>query len=247
MKKYFLTLFLALALTSCTGQTTKEKYGSPIIALIETDPWLMVIGSEVPTFALYENGQIIYKKIFDKKAKYFEVINDKETTQKIIKSLGITDNLMKQEDYIEASTATDQPTNVLLLNFDHVRQLSVYGQLRDLKNKARQKTPKDFIDVYDKIIKFEDNKAIEWLPETFEVMATKYSYAPEKSLKWNSEWNDIKSETTVKRNEDLYSIYLDKKYYEEFIKLLKNTKEKQAVEINGEKYSLTYRLPFPNL
>ena len=247
MKRYFLALFFALVLTSCFGQTNKEKYGRPIIALIETDPWLMVIGSDVPTFALYENGQIIYKKIVDKQTKYFEVTNDKETTQKIIKSFGITDNLMKQEDYIEASTATDQPTNVLLLNFDPVRQLSVYGQLRDLKNKARQKTPTDFIDVYDKIIKFKDNKAIEWLPDTFEVMATKYSYAPEKSLKWNSEWNDIKSETTVKRNEDLYSIYLDKKYYKEFIELLKNTKEKQAVEINGEKYSLTYRLPFPNL
>ena len=247
MKRYFLTLFFALLLASCSGQTNKEKYGRPIIALIETDPWLMVIGSDVPTFALYENGQIIYKKIVDKQIKYFEVTNDKETTQKIIKSFGITDNLMKQEDYIVASTATDQPTNVLLLNFDLVRQLSVYGQLRDLKNKARQKTPIDFIDVYDKIIKFEDNKAIEWLPDTFEVMATKYSYAPEKSLKWNSEWNDIKSETTVKRNEDLYSIYLEKKYYKEFIELLKNTKEKQSVEINGEKYSLTFRLPFPNL
>lgn len=247
MKRYFLTLFFALTLTSCYGQTNKEKYGRPIIALIETDPWLMVIGSDVPTFALYENGQIIYKKIVDKQTKYFEVTNDKETTQKIIKSFGITDNLMKQEDYIEASTASDQPTNILLLNFDPVRQLSVYGQLSDLKNKARQKTPTDFIDVYDKVIKFEDNKAIEWLPDTFEVMATKYSYAPEKSLKWNSEWNNIKSETTVKRNEDLYSIYLDKKYYKEFIELLKNTKEKQAVEINGEKYSLTYRLPFPNL
>jgi len=66
-------------------------------------------------------------------------------------------------------------------------------------------------------------------------------------LKWNIKWNDIKSESTVKRNEDLYSIYLDKKYYKEFIELLKNMKEKQAVEINGEKYSLTYRLPFPNL
>lgn len=248
MKSYFLTfLSFALVLISCSGQTDKEKYGRPIIALIESDPWLMVIGSDVPTFALYENGQIIYKKIVDKETKYFEVTNNKETTQKLIKSFGITDNLMKQEDFIEASTATDQPTNILLLNFDPVRQLSVYGQLRNLKNQARKETPKDFLDIYDKIIKFEDNKAIEWLPNTFEVMATKYSYAPEKSLKWNSKWNDIKSESTVKRNEDLYSIYLDKKYYKEFIELLKNMKEKQAVEINGEKYSLTYRLPFPNL
>lgn len=247
MKRYFLTLFLALAFTSSFAQATNEKYGRPIIALIETDPWLMVIGSDVPTFVLYENGQIIYKKIFNKKTKYFEITNDKETTQKIIKSFGITDSLMKQQDYIEASTSTDQPNNILLLNFSPVRQLTVYGQLRNLKNEARLKTPKDFLKVYDNIIKFEDNEAKEWMPNTFEVLATRYSYAPEKSLNWNSEWNDIKSETTVKRNEDLYSIYLDKKYYKEFVNLLKSIKEKQAVEINGEKYSLTYRLPFPNL
>lgn len=247
MTKYFLTLFLIFSLATSFGQTFNEKYGQPIVTLIETDPWLMVIGSDVPTFALYENGQIIYKKIVDKRWKYFEVINDRETTQKIIKSFGITDSLMKQRDYIEASSWTDQPTNIMILNFDTVRQISVYGRLRDEKNEARQKTPKDFLTVYDNIIKFDTDSAKEWLPDTFEVMATRYSYSPEKPLKWNSEWNDTKSPTTVKRGDDLYSIYLDKKYFGEFIKLLKSMKEKQAVEINGEKYSLTYRLPFPNL
>ena len=123
----------------------------------------------------------------------------------------------------------------------------MYGNLQTSKSEARSKTPKDFLKVYDNILRFEDNSATEWLPDTIEVMATKYSYSPEKPLKWNSEWGDIKSQTTVKRNDDLYSIYLDRKYFEEFTKLLKSLKEKQAVEINGEKYSLTYRLPFPNL
>lgn len=247
MTKYFLTLLLTLAATVSFGQTFNEKYGQPIVVLIETDPWLMVIGSDVPTFALYENGQIIYKKVVHKQWKYFEVRNDRETTQKIIKSLGITDSLMKQQDYIEASSWTDQPTNIMILNFDTVRQITVYGQLRDSKNEARQKTPKDFVTVYDNIIKFEVDSAKEWLPDTFEVMATKYSYSPEKPLPWNKEWSDINSSSTVKRGDDLYSIYLDKKYFDDFIKLLRRMKEKQAVEINGEKYSLSYRLPFPNL
>ena len=247
MTKYIATILLTFSLTFSFGQTFNEKYGQPIVVLIETDPWLMVIGSDVPTFALYENGQIIYKKVIDKKWKYFEVKNDRETTQKIIKTLGITDSLMKQQEYIEASTWTDQPTNIMLLNFDTVKQISVYGRLRDFKNEARQKTPNDFLTVYDNIVKFESNTAKEWLPDTLEVMATKYSYSPEKPLQWGKDWNDINSKTTVKRSEDLYSIYLDKKYFEDFIKLLKSLKEKQAVEINGEKYSLTYRLPFPNL
>lgn len=247
MIRFISTLLFTLSLTVSFGQTFNEKYGQPIVVLIETDPWLMVIGSDVPTFTLYENGQIIYKKVVDRQWKYFEVTNDRETTQKIIKSFGITDSLMKQQDYIEASSWTDQPTNIMLLNFDTVRQISVYGRLRDSKNEARQKTPKDFLTVYDNIIKFEVDSAKEWLPDSVEVMATKYSYSPEKPLKWNKEWSDIKSNTTVKRSDDLYSIYLDKKHFDEFVKLLRSLKEKQAVEINGEKYSLTYRLPFPNL
>ena len=247
MIKTLLTLLLTFSLTISFGQTYNEKYGQPIVVLIETDPWLMVIGSDVPTFALYENGQIIYKKVVDKKWKYFEVLNDRETTQKIIKSFGITDSLMKQQDFIEASSWTDQPTNIMLLNFDTVRQISVYGRIRETKNEAREKVPKDYLTVFDNIIKFESDKAKEWLPDTFEVMATKYNYSPEKPLKWNKDWNDIKSSSTVKRSDDLFSIYLDKKYFDDFIKLLKSMKEKQAVEINGEKYSLTYRLPFPNI
>lgn len=247
MTKFFLTTLLLFSLTFSFGQHYNEKYGQPIIVLIETNPWLMVIGSDVPSFALYENGQIIYRKIVDKQYKYFQIKNDRERTQSIINSLGITDSLMKQPDYTRASGWTDQPTNILLLNFDTVRQISVYGSLRNAKAEARVKTPKEFLAVYDNIIKFDDKSSTEWLPDTIEVMATKYSHSPVKPLKWNSEWGDLKSTTTVKRNDDLYSIYLDKKYFEEFVKLIERLEEKQAVEINGEKFSLTYRLPFPNL
>lgn len=247
MKKYIIILLFTLNFANSFAQTFNEKYGQPVIVLIETDPWLMVIGSDVPTFALYDNGQIIYKKIVDNELKYFEVTNNIETTQKIIKSFGITDNLMIQKEYIEASNSTDQPTNIMLFNFDSIRQISVYGRLRDISNEARINTPKDFLKVYDNIIKFDDLNAKEWLPDYIEVMATKYSYSPEVPLEWNKEWNDIKSESTVKRSDDLYSIYLDKKYFKDFIKLLSSIKEKQAVEINGEKYFLSYRLPFPNL
>lgn len=138
----------------------------------------MVIGSEVPTFALYENGQIIYKKAVKKEWKYFEVSNDRETTQEIIKSFGITDSLMNQPDNIEASSWTDQPTNILLLNFDTLRQISVYGSLAKKKSEARKKTPQDFIKVYDNIKKFESKGAKDWLPDNIEIMLTDYSHSP---------------------------------------------------------------------
>ena len=249
MIKFIFTVVVTLGFSISFGQIYNEPYGRPIVVLIETDPWLMVVGSDVPSFALYENGHIIYKKSVDtnQRDRYFEVKNDKEKTQAIIKSLGITKGLLKQPDYTEASSWTDQPTNILLLNFDTLRQIMVYGNLRNPKSEARNKTPKDFIAVYDNILKFTNDTAKEWLPDRIEILATNYSYSPEKPLKWNTEWGDLNSSTTVKRSDDLYSIYLDKKYFNDFVKLLQSLKQKQAVEINGKKYSLSYRLPFPNL
>lgn len=246
MTKYLVALLILCRLPSW-GQHFNATYGQPVVVLYETNPWLMVVGSDVPSFALYENGQIIYKQGAGKQLKYVEVKHDRNQTQAIIKTLGITDSLLNERPVIEASTSTDQPDNILLLNFGKVKQIQVYGSLRNVQSDARAKTPKDFLTVYDRLIHFEDQAAQEWLPDTIEVMATKYSHSPEKPLKWNAARNDLKSPTTVKRNDNLYSIYLTKSQFSDLLKLLKSMKEKQAVEINGEKYSLSYRLPFPNL
>ena len=247
MKKYIIGLFLLIIANYSFGQELNEKYGQPIVVLVETNPWLMVIGSDVPTFALYENGQIIYKKVVKKKWKYFEVTNDQETTQKIIKSFGITDSLMNQQNYVEASSWTDQPTNILLLNFDTAKQISVYGNLDKKDKETRKQTPKDFLTVYDNIKKFESKKAKEWLPDNIEIMLTDYSHSPEKPIEWPENWPNLESESTVERSESLYSLYLPKENFEDFIELISNLKEKQAVEINGKKFSVSYRLPYPNL
>jgi hypothetical protein len=77
-------------------------------------------------------------------------------------------------------------------------------------------------------------------------MLTDYSHSPEKPLKWPDDWPNLKSAQTVKRSESLYSIYLEKEQFDRFKKLVKKLKEKQAIEINGKKFSVSYRLPFPN-
>lgn len=247
MKKYLIALLLLITTNYSFGQEWNEDYGQPIVVLVETNPWLMVIGSDVPTFALYENGQIIYKKQGNKQWKYFEVKNDRETTQKIIKSFGITGNLMKEPDYIEASGSTDQPTNILLLNFDTLREISVYGSLEKKKSEARRNTPEDFLTVYDNIKNFKSKNAKDWVPHYIEVLLTDYSHSPEEPKEWPPNWPDLQSESTVKRSELLYSLYLPKEHFDDFKSLISDLKEKQAVEINGKKFSVSYRLPFPNL
>lgn len=247
MKKIFFILLILLSNNFSFAQQWNEKYGEPIVVLIETDPWLMVIGSDVPTFALYENGQIIYKKNVDQKWKYYEVINDRETTQKIIKSFGITDSLMNEKEYFEVSNFTDQPTNILLLNFDTLKEISVYGNLHKKNIEDRKNTPKDFLTVYDNIKEFKSKNVNEWLPDNIEILLTDYSHSPDTPKSWPENWPNLNSELTLKRSEFLYSLYLPKEYFDDFIKLISDLKEKQAVEINGKKFSISYRFPFPNL
>lgn len=232
-------------ITYVFGQHYNAAYGSPRVVLTETDPWLMVIGSDVPTFALYENGQIIYKIHINNKTKYFEVKIPKEKIAAILLSLGVTDSLFNVPSETMASRGTDQPTNELILNIDSLQQKSVYGNLRS--EAARLKTPRAFLNTYDHLITYRDTLAKEWLPDSVEVMITAYNHSPEQPLNWPAEWPDLKSSSTVKRSDDLYSIYLDKKYFEGLLRLLSSLKEKQALLINGAKFSASCRFPFPNI
>jgi Zn-dependent M28 family amino/carboxypeptidase len=78
--------------------------------------------------------------------------------------LGITDSLMRGGTYFNVVNATDQPTT-LLLNFDSVKQIQVYGELRNTKE-DRARTPKEFLAVYDRLIHYEDPAAKAWLPDS---------------------------------------------------------------------------------
>jgi uncharacterized protein (DUF1330 family) len=246
--KYLVALLLLACCPRTWGQQRFDPaYGKPIVVLIEAYPWLMVVGSDVPSFALYENGQVIYQRRSANRVEYVQVQHDRAQTQALIKTLGITDSLLRGGTYFNAADATDQPTNTLLLNFDSVKQIQVYGSLRSPQAEDRARTPKDFLTVYDRLIYYDDPAAKAWLPDSIEVMATAYSYSPVKPLPWDPTWHDLKSPTTVKRSEELYSIYLPKSQYDALLQLRRRLKEKQAVLINGGKYSLSYRLPFPNL
>jgi hypothetical protein len=248
MKQKILLLLLTLFSIVVHGQQFDSTYGKPLIVLIETDPWAMVMGSDVPSFALYENGKIIYQRIENKQLKIYEVTLSKLELQNVIRSLDIADSFYKLPNNIKASSWTDQPSNQLMLNFDSTKVISIYGKVRT-DAEVRAATPKEFLTVYDNIKKYKSNSAKEWLPNKIEIMLWDYNYAPNKRP-WIAGFPDLNSPTTVKRGDGedaMYSLYIDKKDFEEFKKYYSSMGEKQAVEINGKKMAIDYRLPFPNL
>lgn len=243
--KQILLIILTLLCGITNGQQFNNSYGKPIIVLKETDPWLMSIGSDIASFALYEKGQIIYKSVENKKLKIYEVTLNQNELKKVIQSFSIPKSLYSLKENIIASDWTDQPSNELYLNINKKKTISVYGSLRK-KAAERKRTPIEFLAVYDNIKKYRNNAAKEWLPNKIEIIFWDYDYAPNKR-KWIKGFPDLNSKTTIKYNNDSYSVFIDKAKFEEFKKYYSKMGEKEAVEINGRKMAISYRLPFPNL
>lgn len=247
MKKILLFASPILLTSLASAQTFNPEYGAPLVVLVERNPWLMVIGSDVPTFVLYESGQIIYKKQVNNKVTYFKTSIPKKEIPDEIKKIGVTDSLGTLPSDITATYASDQPTSELIINYDYRAQIHVYGSLRYKKSEARKKTPGSFLKVFDKLADFQDKKAKVWLPDSIEVMLNSYSHSPEKPLDWPMSWPDLKDPHTVQRNVDLYSIYIDKKDLDKLKKLINSLDDKQAVKVSGRLFSISYRFPFPNV
>ncbi|MDR1544343.1 MAG: hypothetical protein LBS50_08075 [Prevotellaceae bacterium] len=241
MKKTFFVIFFAVLALNLSAQTQKQfdnSYGKPLLILIETLPKERFISE--PTFAFYENGQVIFQKIIDGKVRFFEFVNDREQTERLFLSMfyGIKefDEMLNQKPAV-----FEQVRNIIFARLDTLREMHVYGNLRHDKE-VRTNAPKDFLKLFDRILKYSNKKAYEWLPEYFEVLAAE-CIAPTKNFaKWNKNWGKFNG----KRDETAYSIFVDRDYFKDFYKFFINLKEK-PVEINGKLYYIEYRFPFPNL
>lgn len=237
--------FFILSSGLAMGQQQDKIYGKPLIVLTERNPWAMVIGADVPTFAMYESGHIIYKKEENGQLKFYEARLTAEELQEVIKSFLISESIYKLDNRISLSNSTDQPSNNFFLNIDLKKTIIVYGNLAK-QSKDRQKAPVQLLTVYDNIKNYKNSSAKEWLPERIEVIFWDYKYAP-KSRPWPKEFPDLNSLSTVKSNSDSYSVFIDRKLFEPFKKFYLSMEEKQAVEINNRKMAISYRFPFPNL
>ncbi|WP_224999517.1 hypothetical protein [Cesiribacter sp. SM1] len=241
-----LTVCLIFTASAQEFKQANTAYGQPLLVLTETNPGLKVPGADVPSFALYEGGQIIYKQSGNSGERYYHTQLAQEQLQELIGSLLITQDLMRLPEKPATAPANDQPVNRMVLNFDTLLVKQVYGDLRN-DERARKKAPVAFLKVYDNLIAYSESHAREWLPQKIEVLVTDYLKTPEQTIKWPAAWPTLKSPDTIWRSEKLYSLYLDSRHYPELLDLMNRLKEDYAVEINGKKFTISYRLPFPNI
>ena len=237
-----LSASIAAVASGTSRGNNQEAPVKPLILLYERDPWLMVVGSDSPTFALYENG----KAIFLTPARgYVSVHLGVKERDELIGSLQLGQEFFGLADHYETVLKTDQPTNTLVVRYQQrTKRVVVYGRIRS-DSEARAKTPAAFLGVFDKLISYQNSQAKPWLPERIEVLVWPFDNARGTPQPWPKGWPDLQDPATKKRQQ-VYSIYLDSRHFDDLRKLLNSLQQGQALLMNGKKWAISFRLPFPH-
>lgn len=248
MRRLFILTLIFLG-HGAFGQTTDTTFGKPVFWYRVSDPWAMFMGAEGPLFILYNNGKIL----FWKNGEYnLTQIDEDEKTQLFIE-LHLTDTLFQKSKFFNSTNpdpngeiiATDNPSYSVFVKLDTLVRVSVYGYISS--KDYRKRFPSQILNIHDFVLNFDADKSIRWIPDRLEIMLSDYSHSPDTPIQWPTNWPDLYSPDTRKQGNYVTSIFLEKKYHSQLIKLIKRRREKQAFEINGRKYFIGYRFPMPGL
>jgi hypothetical protein len=222
----------------------------PIAVFIEQNPWLMVVGSDTPRVAVYENGDVIFVRQSGKEYSLRIAKLSPPELAKLEETWAPLFTTQMKTDY-ELSDATDQ-TNAEFF-FRHGAQqvaVSAYGLDCDgigfaKKLTGKEAPPSALLQVHKTLCNLHFDQSEPWSPKYVEVMLWDYGYAPDKSIYWPKDWPDLKSERAIQRGKD-WSIFLDAGELPKLESFVATRREKSAVEVDGKKWAIAYRFIFPS-
>jgi hypothetical protein len=248
---------LFLTVPSAFPLHAAEKPGSqarPMAVLIEEDPWLEVIGADMPRIAVYDDGTIIcLVKPKDSQPYYGRSVVSSQELKALVAQLGDPTAFQRMKrHYNIAPNVTDLPTVDLYLCVDGVETaISVYGlTAEDARLPARTVAPREteadslpspFKTACATLVSFSPKTVDRWVPEELELMVWPFEHA-KTSVPWPSDWPTLSSPKTVKRK-NLYSLYMPGQKLEEVRAFLES--RSGAVVLEEKKWSVALRYPFP--
>ena len=256
--KHHITLFLSLASFSLFAAEFEPFAGpKPLVVLIQSDPWAMVIGADTPRVVVYDDGTLIFLKQSGDSASYHQknlsATELSDLRKRLVPTLELKD---LKRSYNLVPRVTDQPESLFYIR-DGQRELTtrVYGlkaagtklpAFTELENKRQpDPVPEQLLELHKFLSTLDYSDDKEWAPRYLEVMIWPYEYAPGALITWPKDWPGLESERSFKRKES-YSIFLDGSQLPELREFLRTRKENGAVEIGGKKWAVSFRAVFPS-
>ena len=157
MKHGNIAIAALLVLASCRGDRISPVFDgpTPLAVLIEENPWLWVIGSDVPSVALYADGLLVYSDATITNDFPFRSIRlQQPELHKLCDLVGPTEDFRKLHPYFVLADAFDLPSTKLYLSDGKTQKMvSVYGSHIDKRrlvvcnSNTNVVAPKEFVRV----------------------------------------------------------------------------------------------------
>ncbi len=236
----------------------KVPSATPVLAMMELNPWLMVLGSDSATFVLYDDGRVIYRAHHadGSPGDYVTVTLKDEERRALLKDLDLG-RLVALPPYTTVTNATDMPTTTLItFPTGKARAVSVYGLLDpDQKHQVLGWTTMEgepeppapspvFLDLYRRLHGFSRPDATRWTPPVLEVMVWDYDYAPG-ARPWPAGWPDLTSAAAQPAEKAVGRIFVDGRDQDALLAFLRTLGEREAVLMNGKKFGIGVRPVVP--
>lgn len=229
----------------------------PIAALIERNPWAMVIGADLPLLEVYADGTVLRANPESTPDRAFLASQLTAAEMQAFQTfLDTSSSFWGLEDFYNLSPdITDQPTTEVVLAKDgRQKRVAVYGySLGTVESPAYTQLPKNsspdkLPPVFDRLAKtlasIKPSNSISWQPRFVEVMIWPYEHSPEEPMPWPSEWPAPGTADVIPRGTS-FSIILPGTELENVRMFVGRRGEKQAVLFDGKKWSIAYRLVMP--
>lgn len=253
--------FLAIAVlclaSACTAAGFDPYEGSkPIAVFTQTDPWALVIGSDTPRVAIYENGDVVFRKKVDDGYAYHRAALDMIELQNVRERFRRALAQPEVEPYYDVAPGITDQSRALLYFNDGGREIvtSVYGltagsaerlDAGSLGNNWKAIVPPDeLLALHEWLSGLDYPDSAAWTPKYVEVMLWNRMSVPDTSIQWPRAWPSLNSDRAIRRGSS-YSIYLDGAVLPSLREFLATRTEKGAVEIEGRKMAASFRFAFP--
>jgi len=250
---YWTWLPVFLGLTAIGSAKPIEPFAGPqpIAVMLQENPSAPVVGAETPRIAIYENGDVIYSRggPGPKQDTYFYAELSFPALADVIGHLKPVTDLKKLKSTYSLSGGGG--ATLFYLRVDNKTVVTSVHGLRpqddrvDFQGRGIDKIPVELRQLYHYLLTVDFNPTRPWHPIYVEAMIWPFEGDPDKLLRWPKDWPDLDSDRAIKRKSG-YSIFLDGSKRDDLKQFLAGEKEKDAVLIDGRKWTASSRSVFPS-
>lgn len=215
----------------------------PLVVLRETDPWMMVVGSDTPTLVVYDDRTVIARGWDDDGEQV--VYRRKPLDQRVFETLlGAVGTLCAgppwKKRYDAAPGVSDMPSIQIFVRLARGAKITeIYGP------HDAAAVPPELRLLVGYLEAFSLAGSVVWRPDFVEVMLWPYEYAPDASTAWPVDWPGLESARTMKCSADMYCVFLDGRLLDDLNRLAAQRKPRGAILLGGRKWAMAYRPVLP--